>query len=156
MPAEPIKIRLELEKGALAHAPVHGRLVINQGSKSISVVSPHYHAALNIAVFDRYWNPVVPNSLGKIHVAYKLTELIPGQSMEFTLSELAYTSGTARMLFRLNAGEYHVAAIYHPGTDQLPDKSDYPVAAASNVVKLTVAPATSSAKTDLPSSRKRR
>ena len=102
------------------------------------MVTPLYNAALNLVVFDKFWNLVTPQSVGKAHVAYESIELSPGQSVSVELKDLAYTSGTAMMTFKLERGVYYVVAIYHPGTDRLPDRSSYPIAVASNVVMLTM------------------
>jgi hypothetical protein len=138
-PAQRVTLRLEIAHDTPPGAPIGGRLVItNAGNASLSLVSPHYNAALNIVVFDRYWNPVPPNSVGKAQSAYERIEAAPGQSYSFDLPDLVYTSGTARMRLTLGPGVYYVVAIYHPGTDMLPDRSSYPIAVASNVVELTV------------------
>jgi hypothetical protein len=139
LPPPQVTIRLELPDRVPANVPVAGRLVVtNAGKKTLSLVTPLYNGALNLVVFDKYWNMVTPDAQEKAHVAYDRVEVPPGQSVTFELNDLAYTSGTARMAFKLKQGVYYVVAVYHPGTERLPDQSAYPFAVASNVLELTV------------------
>ena len=127
-----LAVTLTLPDKVKSGAPVPGSLAVtNTGHVPISIVIPDYAAAMNLVVFDHYWNQVTPNSVGKVHVAYTRTDLAPGAAKVFPLADLAFTTATARMLFQLKPGTYHVAAIYHPGTAQLPDQSTYPHAAVS-------------------------
>ena len=137
--AQEITVQLELPESVKSGLPVAGRLTItNVGDTELSIASPFYNAALNILVFNKYWDEVAPDSAWKAHHAQGLFHLAPGQSETFDLPDLTYTSGTAQMMFKLKKGAYFVLAIYHPGTEQLPEKSSYPIVAASNVVKLDV------------------
>jgi hypothetical protein len=139
MSNQQVRIELELPENAPFGAPVAGCLVItNVGDRPLSLVTPLYNAALNIVVFDRYWNQAVPKSIGKAHHAYEQFELAPGQSATYDLADLTYTSGTSEMVFKLDPGIYYVVAVYHPGTARLPDQSAYPIVATSNVVTLVV------------------
>ena len=139
MSTQQVAVRLELPDSVPARAPVAGRLVIaNEGDETLSLVTPRYNAALNIVVFDQFWDPVAPESVGKAHEGHERFEVAPGQSVAVALDDLVYTSGTARMAYALGPGSYYVVAVYHPGTDRLPERSSYPLAVASNVVALRV------------------
>ena len=139
VPTQEISIRLALPDTAAAGSRIDGILEITSSrNEPVVMASPNSNAALNIVVFDRLWNEVPANSLGKIHVAYQQFELAPEQTVSFELSDLAFTTGTARMRYNLQPGIYFVLAIYHPGTARLPDQSSYPIAVASNVVRLAV------------------
>jgi hypothetical protein len=134
-----ITIRLELPDKVHHNSQVSGSLVItNQGDKAIKLITPFYHAAMNLVVFDALWNQVLANSVGKVHIAQEHFEIAPDQSATFELKGLTYTSGTAHMAFSLKSGTYYIMAIYHPGTAKLPDQSFYPIAAASNIEKLII------------------
>ena len=139
MTAEPVAARLKLPEQASAGSPLAGRLELtNTGDEPFSAASPLSAAALNLVVFDRFWNLVEPDSVGKVHVGHDLVELAPGETKAFELSDLAYVSGTAGMAFSLEPGVYFVVAVYHPGSDRLPEQSEYPTAVSSNVVRLEV------------------
>ncbi len=138
-PAPEITIRLLLPDTIQANSQLTGALEItNKGKEKTELVSPNYNAALNLVVFDRFWNEVSANSIGKAHIAYQLYELLPGKTISFDLVDLTFTTGTARMGFKLKSGVYYIMAIYHPGTTKLPDQSSYPVLVVSNVKKLIV------------------
>jgi len=134
-----ISVRLVLPDAVPANARIEGALEItNDGNEEVEVVSPHSNAAMNIVVFDRHWNAVPADSLGKANVAPQRSALAPGQTASFELIDLAFTTGTSRSSYRLRPGIYYALAIYHPGTARLPDQSFYPVAVPSNVAKLEV------------------
>ena len=134
-----ISARLALPDAVHADSRIEGALEItNTSDQAVELVSPHFNAALNVVVFDRHWNQVRANSLGKAHVAHHRFELVPGQTVSFELIDLVFTTGTSRMGYRLPAGIYYVLAIYHPGTARLPDHSSYPIAIPSNVAELAV------------------
>lgn len=140
MPESRLELRLELPSQGSVGAAIEGRLTIeNAGSEPVSVVPPFTAATLSIGVFDRYWNVVAPRPEAKEHAAWNEVELGPGDSLVFELPGLSYLSGTARMSYALGPGIYYVLAVYHPGTDRLPDRSSYPVVAVSNVAQIEIA-----------------
>jgi hypothetical protein len=112
--------------------------ITNLGPTSVRVVDPGYHAALSVFVFDHDWDQVVPDSIGKVHIAYAEVELASGAAAHFVIDDLAFTTATARVRFRLPPGLYHVGAIYHPGSSRLPAESVYPVVVASQLTTLLV------------------
>jgi hypothetical protein len=134
-----VAVRIELPEQASPGSPVAGRLELtNTGEEAFSAASPLSAAALNLVVFDRLWNLVEPDATGKVHVGREVIELAPGETKAFELTDLSYVTGTAGMAFALAPGAYFVVAVYHPGTDRLPERSEYPTAASSNVVRLEV------------------
>ncbi len=134
-----ITFRLVLPDTVQVNSQVIGSLEItNKDNEKIELVSPNYNAALNLVVFDSFWNEVSANSLGKAHIAYERFELLSGQTINFELVDLTFTTGTSRMCYKLKSGTYYILAIYHPGTTKLPEQSSYPVAKTSNVKKLVV------------------
>jgi hypothetical protein len=134
-----VELRLELPAQVSAGVPITGRLTLtNAGDDPFSGVSPLSSAALNVVVFDRLWDLVQPDAVGKVHVGHDRIELAPGETRAFGLSDLAYVSGTAGMAYSLGSGLYFVVAVYHPGSDRLPERSEYPTAVSSNVVRLEV------------------
>lgn len=139
MAAASLDVRLELPERVAAGDSVTGRLTVtNPGEEAISVGSPFGAAALSLVVFDRYWNLVEPAPVAKVHTADERTELASGESLAWDLSDLSFVSGTAQMRYSLRPGEYHALAVYHPGTDRLPEQSSYPVVAVSEVVPLEI------------------
>jgi hypothetical protein len=137
--ATKLSISLTLPEKVRTGTAVAASLVVaNEGSSAITVVHPDYHAALNLVVFDRTWDQVSPDSVGKVHVAYSQLNLAPGESRTFDLDDLVFTTGTARMRFTLGRGTYYVAAIYHPGSARLPLESSYPLVAISAIRELIV------------------
>lgn len=138
-PTPGIAVRLRLPDAVEADSEIGGTLAItNEGEETVEVVRPHYNAALNLVVFDRLWNAVPATPLGKEQVAYERTPLPPGRTVEFELDGLAFTTGTSRMGYALEPGVYRVLAVYHPGTERLPERSSYPIAVPSNVETLAV------------------
>jgi hypothetical protein len=138
-PLAEIMIQLDLPNEVPSSAPVAGALLLtNTGSDPVTLVTPLFNAALNLVVFDHLWNLVSPQPVGKVHIAHEQLNLQPGQSLRVALPDLAYTSGTAQMTFRLSKGRYYIVAVYHPGTEKLPERSVYPLTVTSNVVRLTV------------------
>jgi hypothetical protein len=134
-----LEVRLELPERTRPNASLGGRLtIVNRGSDPVSVVAPSAPAALTLVLFDRYWNVVEPAPVAKVHVAPDERQLVPGESIGAELSDLSFVSGTAQMRYSPAPGRYHVLAVYHPGTDRLPDRSAYPVVAVSNVVALEI------------------
>lgn len=134
-----LAVRLVLPDTVQAGSQVQGALEItNKGKEKIELGAPKHNAALNLVVFDRFWNEVPPSSLGKAHIAYELFDLLPGQSIRFELANLTFTTGTSRMGYKLKPGVYYILAIYHPGTTRLPEQSTYPIAIPSNVKELVV------------------
>ena len=134
-----ITVRLALPDTVQVNSQVKGILEItNNSNEKREIVSPNYNAALNLVVFDRYWNLVTANSLGKAHIAYERFELLAGQTARFELANLTFTTGTTRMCYELKSGIYYIVAIYHPGTKKIPEQSSFPVAIASNVKKVVV------------------
>lgn len=138
--AEPrLEVRLDLPDRATSGAPLDGRLTIaNAGTDPISVVAPSAAAALTLVLFDRYWNVVEPAPVAKVHLAPDRKDLAPGESIAAELTDLSFVSGTAQMRYSPAPGNYYVLAVYHPGTDRLPDRSAYPVVTVSNVVQLEI------------------
>jgi hypothetical protein len=135
----PVMLRLDLTPQATAGQPVAGRLELtNTASEPFSAASPLSPAASSILVFDRLWNPVPPEAVGKVHVAHEVVELAPGETRTFELTDLAYVGATAGLAHPLRPGLYFVLAIYHPPTDRLPERSEFPIAVSSNVVRLEV------------------
>jgi hypothetical protein len=134
-----LSISLTLPEKVRSGTAVPGSLVVaNEGSSAITVVHPGYHAALSLVVFDRTWDQVSPNSVGKVHVAHSQVNIAPRESWTFDLDDLEFTTGTARMRFTLARGTYYVAAIYHPGSARLPSESSYPLVATSAIRQLIV------------------
>lgn len=139
MSTNEITVRLVLPDTVQANSRVIGTLEItNNDSEKRELVSPNYNAALNLVVFDRFWNLISANSLGKAHIAYQRFELLAGQTASFELVNLTFTTGTALMGYELKSGTYYILAIYHPGTKKLPEQSSYPVVIASNMKKVVV------------------
>jgi hypothetical protein len=137
--AEPVAVRLELPERATAGSPIAGRLELtNTGDEPFTGASPLSAAALNLVVFDRLWDPVQPDAVGKVHVGQGRIELEPGGTQTFELQDLAYVSGTAGMAYTLVPGVYFVLAVYHPGSDPLPERSGYATAVSSNVARVEV------------------
>lgn len=135
-----LDVRLDLPDRVTPGGPLDGRLTIaNAGTEPISVLAPSAPAALTLVLFDRYWNVVEPAPVAKVHVAPERRELGPGESMTAELADLSFVSGTAQMRYSPAPGTYYVLAVYHPGTDRLPERSSYPVAAVSNVARLELA-----------------
>jgi hypothetical protein len=135
-----LEVRLDLPERATSGAPLDGRLTIaNAGDEPISVLAPSGPAVLTLVLFDRFWNVVEPAPVAKVHVAPERTELAPGESLDAALPGLSFLSGTAQMQYSPAAGTYYVIAVYHPGTDRLPDRSSYPLVAVSNVARLELA-----------------
>lgn len=110
----------------------------NGGHDSVRAASPLNAAALNVVVFDRYWNAVQPQPQGKANVGYDEVTLDPGEAVQFALVGLAFTSGTARFAYRLQPGRHFAVAVYHPGTSRRPEDSSFPHAMTSNVVPFDV------------------
>lgn len=134
-----ITVRLVLPDTVQVNSQIIGALEItNKDNEKIELISPDYNAALNLVVFDRFWNEVSANSVGKVHIAYERFELLSGQTISFELVDLTFTTGTSRMGYKLKSGIYYILAIYHPGTTKFPEQSSYPVAITSNVKKLVV------------------
>jgi hypothetical protein len=134
-----LALRLELPDIVGPGATVPVRLVLtNMGRTWARLVAPQSAAALNIIVFDRLWDLVSPESSEKVHIASLDIAIPPGASQPFEWDGLSYTSGTARLVYRLGPGVYHVLAVYHPGDNRLPARSDYPAVIASNAVALMV------------------
>jgi hypothetical protein len=73
-----------------------------------------------------------------VHAAREVIELAPEETRAFELTDLAYVGATAGLAYALAPGIHYVLALYHPPTDRLPERSDFPVAAGSNVVRLEV------------------
>jgi hypothetical protein len=138
--APALDVRLELPERVAAGDPIGGRLTVsNTGEEPASVVSPFGAAVLSLVVFDRLWNLVQPAPVAKVHVAEERTELAAGASLAWELPDLSFVTGTAQMRYSLAPGTYHVLAVYHPGTERLPERSTYPTVAVSEVVPLEVA-----------------
>lgn len=139
MMSQQISVRLALPETVQAHSQIKGSLEItSRTDETVELVSPHCNAALNLVVFNSLWDEVRAGSLGKVHIADQRFELAPGQTVRFELTDLAFTTGSSRMAYKLPSGIYYVLAIYHPGTTRRPDQSSYPIAVPSNVAKLTV------------------
>lgn len=137
--ANGLALDLNLPTRTDAGRPVEATLTLtNRGDAGVTLLDPRHTAALNLAVFDRYWDQVAPESVGKAHVAPVEVELVPGGAATFVLDDLVFTTGTAQMRFELVPGTYHVVAIYHPGTARLPAESTYPIVVASEVRTLVV------------------
>ncbi|MCB0594622.1 MAG: hypothetical protein H6557_22730 [Lewinellaceae bacterium] len=137
--AQTIAVKLILPDTISENLPFKAALEItNRGSEKMKLISPSHNAALNFVVFDQFWNTVPANSVGKAHSAAETLELLPAQSFRFEFESFTFTTGTARMTFRLKPGIYYLLAIYHPGTDTHPQKSSYPVAVPSNLEKVLV------------------
>ena len=140
MAAARLEVRLELPERATVGTSLGGRLTVaNTGSDPVSLVAPSAAAALTLVLFDRYWNVVEPTPVAKVHVAPEHRELAPGESLAAELPELSFVSGTAQMRYSPAPGTYYVLAVYHPGTDRLPERSSYPLVAVSNVARLELA-----------------
>jgi hypothetical protein len=134
-----LEIRLELPDRVKAGATVPVQLtIVNQSDHPLSLVTPLYNAAVNLVVFDAFWNIVAPHAVGKAHVAFDEIELAPNERRSVSLGDLSYVSGTGQMGFKLNPGAYYVVAVYHPGTSRLPQDSEYPIMAVSNVARLII------------------
>jgi len=134
-----IDVQLELPKQVTAGESIHIQLtIINRSHSSISLTTPLYNAALNLLVFDELWNLILPQGIGKVHVAFDRIELAPNARFTFNIENLSYISGTSQMSFNLKTGQYYVLAVYHPGTARLPSESTYPIIAVSNVAKLDI------------------
>lgn len=132
-------MQLELPDKVTNGAPVAGRLrITNLSDGDRSLTSPFYNASLNLVAFDHLWNVIAPDSLGKVHGGREVVVFSPGESKTFDLTDLTYVTGTSAMMLRLQRGTNYVLAVYHPGTDRLPELSSYADAAASNVVKVEV------------------
>jgi hypothetical protein len=136
---EPVAVRLELPERATGGSPIAGRIeVTNTGDDAFTGASPLSAAALNLVVFDRLWDLVQPDAVGKVNVGHGWIELDPGETQAFELHDLAYASGTAGMAYSLGPGVYFVLAVYHPGSDPLPERSGYTTAVSSNVARVEV------------------
>jgi hypothetical protein len=134
-----IAVQLELPAKVTNGEPVAGRLrVTNLSDGDRLLTTPFYNATLNLIAFDHLWNLIAQDSLGKIHRGREVVAFAPGESKTFDLTDLTYVTGTSAMTLRLQKGTNYVLAVYHPGTDRLPELSSYPDAAASNVVKVEV------------------
>src|SRR2546427_8409686 len=139
MAEAPLDVRLELSERVAVGAALEGRLTVtNTGEEPVSVVSPLSAAAFNLVLFDRYWNLVEPAPVAKVHVADERSELGPGESLGWELSDPSFVSGTAQLLYSLGPGVYYALAVYHPGTERLPELSSYPIVAVSDVVRLEI------------------
>lgn len=139
MMSQQISVRLALPDAVPVDCQIEGSLEITSRiDETIELVSPHCNAALNLVVFNSLWDEVRADSLGKAHIADQRFALAPGQAVRFELTDLAFTTGTSRMAYKLPSGTYYVLAIYHPGTTRRPDQSSYPIAVPSNLAKLTV------------------
>jgi hypothetical protein len=115
-------------------------LITNDGKELLSLASPGSTAALTFVVFDHFWNPVPPESLGKVHVAPEVLDIPPNHTHVWDFRDLVAASGTLGTVMRLPLGKYSILAVYHPGTAGLPEQSEYPVVAVSNVVTMTIVP----------------
>jgi hypothetical protein len=134
-----MRVRLEVpdvREGGRVAGTLH---IENLGDGALEEPSPLSAAALNVVVFDRYWNAVEPEPQGKANVGFEAISLEPGDTRQFELVDLAFTSGTARFAYRLPPGRHFAVALYHPGTSRLPEESDYPRVVASNVASFDVA-----------------
>lgn len=133
-------LELELPDRVASGTAVKGSLrIYNDRADPVELASPSAPAALNLVAFDQLWNMVAADPQGKANVARDTFTLAPGGSATYELEDLRYLTGSALMAVRLQPGTYHVVALYHPGTDRLPEQSDYPIAVASNVARLVVA-----------------
>lgn len=134
-----LRIHLELPGSVARGDEIRGSLVVeNQGEERLELVAPFAPAATNLLVFDHLWNPVAPQPRAKVNVAHEPLALGPGESATFELAGLTYVSGSAQMGFDLAPGRYVVLALYHPGTERLPENSSYPVVVVSNLVAVVV------------------
>ncbi|MDP8969064.1 MAG: hypothetical protein M3N52_00840 [Actinomycetota bacterium] len=134
-----LALELELPERVRSGTPVTGSLrILNHRAEPIELASPSSPATLNLVVFDQLWNVVRAEPQGKANVARHTFRLAPGESATYELEDLRYLTGSALMAVRLQPGTYHVVALYHPGTDRLPEQSDYPVTVASNVARIEV------------------
>jgi len=130
-----VSVRLALDAGAVPSGHLE---IANQGDAPVTLAAPYAAAALNLVVFDRQWRVVAPTVAAKAHAPHDTFQLGPGESRRFPLNGLGHATATAMLGYRLEPGEYHVVAIYHPPTHRLPDESAYPVLAASAPVPLRV------------------
>ena len=135
----PVAVRLELPAHVETGEPLAARLELtNTSGEPFTAASPLSPAALSIVVFDRLWNPVEASAVGKVHAGHDVLELGPRETRTFELPDLAYVGATAGLRFTLGPGRYFVLAVYHPPTDPLPERADFPLASSSNVAALEV------------------
>lgn len=136
-----LTVWLELPASVREGAPVGGRLVIaNEGEEPLSLASPGSTAALTFVAFDNLWNSIPPESLGKVHVAPEILDVPPGRRHVWEFRDLVAVSGTSSTVIRLPPGRFYIFAVYHPGTARLPERSEYPVIAVSDVATVTIDP----------------
>lgn len=134
-----LEVRLQAPDRVKAGAVVPAQLtLVSRGDQPLSLVTPLYNAALNLVVFDALWNMLVPQAIGKVHVASAQIALAPEERITVGLDDLSYVSGTGQMTFTLKPGVYFILAVYHPGTARLPKDSEYPTIVVSNVIRLIV------------------